>query len=126
MMLEEALYSYLSGHAGLTALVAARIYPVALPQSTTLPAVTFLRVDAPTLQTFCGTAKTRARVQVSAWGTTHIQALTVAEQVRAALDNYAGLMGGGVYCDVTLLSDHSFNDSEPGWYQLVSDFEVWY
>lgn len=43
--IEQSLYSHLTGHAGLSALVATRVYPVKLPQNPTYPAVAYSRVS---------------------------------------------------------------------------------
>ncbi len=42
---EESLYAALTGSAGVTALVASRIYPDAVPQDINLPAVAFTRTS---------------------------------------------------------------------------------
>jgi hypothetical protein len=128
MTIEEALYSYLSTYAGLVALIGTRIYQVRLPQTPTLPAVTYMRVSAPRLQAFDGTAKTTARFQLSAWATSYAGAKAVAAQLVAALDSYSGTMGGvgGVPCDCTVINDVDLVDPETGWYQVATDFEVWF
>ena len=45
MTLDEGLYQYLTGQAGLMALVSTRIYPDVLPQDVKLPAVAFLVLE---------------------------------------------------------------------------------
>lgn len=131
MRIEEALYAHLSTHAGLTALVGTRIYPQRLPQTPTLPAVTFFRVSGPTIQDFDGTAKTRARFQLDCWAegdTAYADAHEVADQVIAALDGYGGQMGGagGVWCDATLINDRDLPDPDTGWHRVSQDYEIWY
>ena len=128
MTLEEALYAYLSIEPGLAALISDRIYPVALPQTPTLPAVTYMRVSAPTLQDFSGTIKRLARMQFDAWSTSYDEAHQVNDALIAALDNYSGLMGGvgGVQCDVTLMTDQDLSDPETAWKRVLSEYEIWY
>ena len=43
--IEEAIYGALTAHAGLSALVDDRVYPMVLPQDATRPAVTYMRVS---------------------------------------------------------------------------------
>lgn len=130
MFIEEAIYSYLSGHAGLTALVSNRIYPLVMPQNTILPAVTFSKVSGPRVHAMQkDTGMAYPRFQVSCWGSTYKQAKEVAAQVRAALQDYKGTMGGagGVVVGGVFIQDE--NDLyEPGTqvYHVALDFIIWH
>lgn len=96
MRLDEALYSRLSGFAGLIALVPAdRIYPQWLSQAPVYPAVTFTRISTERFQHFSGNPDhEQTTVQVSAWGATFTSARQVADQIYAALQGFVGVMGG--------------------------------
>ena len=130
MVIEEAIYTYLSNHAGLTALVSTRIHPLIMPQSTVLPAVTFSKVSGPrvhAMQQDAGLAY--PRFQVSCWGATYKSAKDVAAQVRAALQDFKGTMGGvgGVVVSGVFIQDE--NDLyEPGTqvYHIALDFVIWH
>lgn len=128
MTIEEAIYSYLSTHAGLIALTSTRIYPMALPYNPIMPAVTYQRVSTAPLQMFGSTAKTTARFQVTAWATTYLSAREVAAQIVTALDAYSGTMGGvgGVACDWTWMNSVDLIDPETKWTYCPVDFEVWW
>jgi hypothetical protein len=94
MTVEEGLYAYLSTFAGLTALVADRVYPQKKPQGNSFPQVSFFLVSEPRDHTLMGaTGLPTARVQLDCWGLIYPDAKAVAEQVRLALDGYRGLMG---------------------------------
>ena len=95
MTLDEAIYSRLSGYAGLSALVSDRIYPGEIPQGDDLPAVTMQLIS--TYQPKAsGTNPTlsRPRWRMRSWGETMASAKGVAVQVKAALGDYTGTMGG--------------------------------
>lgn len=45
MMLEEALYSYLTSDVGLSALIGVRLYPDLFPENVALPAICYQRIS---------------------------------------------------------------------------------
>lgn len=86
MSAETELYAALSGAAGLTALVAARIYPDGIPQDQALPAVVFSRESTEPIYSLDNTLLAeRAVLKVGAWADGRAQAEAVADQVRQAL-----------------------------------------
>ena len=107
-LIEAAIYSYLSGYAGLIALTSTRIYPDVCPQEPTLPYLVFSKVDDTPEYTMGGeTVLTNAVFQFDAVSDSSIEAKNVAEQLRLALSGYSGTMGAGVVVDWTeLLSQH--------------------
>lgn len=115
MTLEQALFNYLSTYAGLTALIGTRLYPVVLPQGATQPAVTYQRVSTVRLRTFGAPRLGRkARFQFTVWASSYSSRAAVAGQLIAALEGYAGLMGGG--SGVTVLAvqgEGELDDYEP-------------
>lgn len=87
MSAETELYAALSGRAGLTALVATRIYPDAIPENTDLPAVVYVRAGTNPTYTLGGQlACEEARMAVTVWAATRTEAEAVADQVRLAID----------------------------------------
>jgi hypothetical protein len=129
MTLEQALATRLAAYAGLTALVSARIYPLRLAQSPTLPAVTYQRISTVPVQALSASASVmiRTRLQVTSWATTYAGVQLVAAQVRACLDGFAGMLGGagGVNCTLTWLNQVDLIDPEENWYYIACDFEAW-
>jgi hypothetical protein len=89
--LEEAVASHLAGFAGLSSLVAARLYPVQLPQAPTLPAVTYFVTSGDTKYRHGGsTGFAETFLQIDAWANTYGAAKAVAEQVRLAMITFTG------------------------------------
>jgi len=104
MLLETALLKFLSQSVAVGALVGsgpdARIYPVVLPQTPTLPTLTYQRVGSVRDRAMRGpTGTSFARVQFDAWapatdaGGGYAAAKGLADAVRRAVDGYAGAMG---------------------------------
>ncbi len=86
MAIEADLFAALTGHAGLSALVGSRVYPLILPQNPTYPAVTYQRISTPMAQVVTGAvAAASTRFQVNVWANTYSSAVNVAAQIRAAL-----------------------------------------
>lgn len=88
MSAEAAIYAALSGHAPLTALVGARIYPDAMPEETEYPAVVYSRAATEPIRTIHASAVVAAfiDVSVSCWGKTRTQADLVATNAIDALE----------------------------------------
>lgn len=87
----EALYTKLSSTAGLTALVSTRIYPDLMPQSPTLPAVTYQMISNVREERHRGqTGDARPRFQLTCWAATALAAAAVANQVRLAVMAMSG------------------------------------
>ncbi len=130
MTFEEALFTYLSTHAGLSALVSTRLYPVVLPQGATLPAVTYMRVSTVQMRTFGDPRMGRtARIQFTVWASTYASRLAVAQQLAAALEGYDGLMGGtGGVTVLAAQGENELDDYEPTAkvYQAALDFTFTY
>ena len=98
MQLEQALYAYLTGHAGLSALVGTRVYPEYLPDAPTYPAVVYQRVSGLASYTHDSAVGAgdfdRARIQFDCWADTYAGVKAVRAQLIAALSAYRGTMGG--------------------------------
>lgn len=127
MSLEADLFTRLSTHDGLVALVGQRIYPLVIPQKVAMPAVRYQRVavthtsamgvDAPLTTTL---------VQVSSHADTFDGARAVAVQVRAALqrwmDDDVGVQDVYVESEIDLYDQADLE----GGYQVATDFRFWH
>jgi hypothetical protein len=126
-MIEQHLYQRLTGFAGLTALVATRVYPQKLPQEPTYPAVTYLTVSAlreSAMSADPGVA--RRRFSVIAWGATFTSASDVAEQVRAALQRYKGTLDGTEVLDSYIVLTRDLYNDDAKVFSVVNDFDIAY
>lgn len=87
MSAEISLYGALSGWAGLTGLVATRIYPDEVPLGVALPAVAYVRTSSEYTTTLHGTVLaggTRAGMDVACVAASRSGAEAVADQVVSA------------------------------------------
>ena len=128
MIIEEALVTYLTGYAGLTALIGTRVHPLRLPETPTYGAVTYQRISAPRIQSHTGSsALAFPRFQFDCYATTYLGAKRVAEQLRLALDGFKGTMGGatGVAVGSSLSqSDRDFYDPATRTWRVSIDFII--
>jgi hypothetical protein len=94
--IDVAIITYLLTYSGLTALVSSRIFVAgAVPENVTFPYVSFFLVhgeDDECFITQSGFAEDT--FQFTSAGLTKIDSINVAKQVRLALNDYSGIMGG--------------------------------
>ena len=128
--LEDALYAYLSNDGNVAALVDDRIYPVRLPEGTTLPAIAWQRVSAQRTYTFDSFANTsayvQARVQFSCWAETAMEAFETGEAVLHALSGYTGDMEGELIGSATAELELDDYESKTRLYRRLVDFYITY
>lgn len=130
MEIGEALYSYLSSHSGLSSLVSTRIYPLALPQGTVLPAITYQRVTSERYHALQqDSSLTNHTFQFSIFGTKYSDVESVSEQLRSALQNYSGTMGGvaGINVQAVLIGNEidGYDDKTKEHYKYI-DYEIYF
>lgn len=128
--IEEGLTYQLKNHAGLNALISGRVYPLRLPQSATLPAVTYQRISTPRVLTHDQAAGGLAtpRFQFNCIAENYDTAKAIVAQVRAALNGFRGSFGSGA-STVTVwgsLSDNELDqfDPESGLYWTMTDYII--
>ncbi len=125
MSIEAALYSKLTGDAGVAALVGNRVYPMHMPQAGTLPALVYERIS--TVRNYAHNGQqspTTVRMQVDSIATTLATARSCADAVLAALSGYVGTVGT---VDVrSCFADNEINlpDEETGLARVIQDFLI--
>ena len=89
--IETAIYSILTADENILSLVSTKIYPKIMPQSASLPAITYNQISGPRGHTMGGPDGTvKARYQIDCWASTYSGAKALAEAVRKELDGYTG------------------------------------
>lgn len=126
--INEALWTRLTGVSGLSALVSARVYPGYAPQNATRPFVTYFLVTRTHYTSHDGSSgAARSRYQFSAWSDNYLEAEAVAEQIRLALQGYAGTIDSCVIGAVLPAGDGPITyDEETELYQVPVDYYVIY
>lgn len=126
-MIEPALYSIVVGDAGVSSLIATRMYPMVMPQNATLPAVSYFEVVAPRDHHGRGASGfVSAIYQIDCWASTHVAARSLAEAVRLALDGYRGRAAGVEVGAVLLESERDLYEDESRTYRRSQQYRVNY
>ena len=124
MNLNTEVYRQLSSHAGLSALIATRIYPLPGPQGATRPYVTYQRITTVPTYTHDGPSLDAIGndiVQFDCYADDQDQARAVAVQVKSALDNWSS---PGVH-RAFIQDDRDFYDDEVKLQRVSVDAEIW-
>lgn len=113
---------------GLKALVSGRIYTDVMPDSPVLPAVTYQRLSGASERGSTSDPPLKsATYQVSTWAKSRVDALTVAAQVRVALDRKRKLTVAGVQVDDCFyMGDVDLFDFETRTYFTHLTFKIFY
>lgn len=127
MTIESELRTYTLAGAGVATLVGTRMYARMLPQTPTLPAITYQRVDTRRQHDMAGPdGLPRPRMQVTCWGATPAAAYGLAGAVRARLDGYKGTWGTLTIGSCLMVGERDLDDPEAGRSAVALDFMIQY
>lgn len=125
MTLEAELRTYTLAGAGVAALVGTRMHARMLPQTPTLPAIVYQRVDTRRLHDLTGPdGVPRPRMQVTCWATTPAGAYALSDTVRARLDGYKGTWGTLTIGSCLMVGERDIDDPEAGRSAVALDFLI--
>jgi hypothetical protein len=95
MSSESAIVAMIAAQPTITAIIAARVYPVILPEDYDAPAVQYTIVDGPRTMTQDGpVGLVQLRVQFDLWATTYAGAAALRDAFCAALNGHEGVHDG--------------------------------
>lgn len=130
MLIEEALYAYLSTEAGVAALASTRGYPNVAPQEVALPNYAYQRISGPELMDHDGNAKLESgRFQFTCQGNEYRDAKNLVRAIRDALRGYYGLMGGasGVFVEgIWIIGEYDGYNEQSRVQTVRLDAEIWW
>lgn len=122
------LVAYLGNASAVSSLVSSRIYPQLLPQSPTLPALTYSQISAIRTYVLAGDVqKARRRFQIDCWAATHKASAQLADAVRNTLSGFYGSMSGTQVHFITLDNEHDLFDEQAGTtgvYRITQDYII--
>lgn len=125
MTLEAELRTYTLAGAGVAALVGTRMHARMLPQTPTLPALVYQRVDTRREHDMAGPdGLPRPRIQLTCWATTPAGAYDLAAAVRARLDGYSGAWGTVAIGSCLCVAERDLNDPETGHSAVAQDYMI--
>ncbi len=125
-------HAFLKAQAGVTALVADRIYPLLIPHHvykdvTQNPVIVFSRIGVERAANYCETERiVIGTYQFDCYARRYEEVLAVAEALRFALRDYVGLVGDARVRLTRQDTESELLDPEPGLYRITSDWSVWY
>ncbi|MCA3255079.1 MAG: DUF3168 domain-containing protein [Alphaproteobacteria bacterium] len=126
--INEALFNRLSNFAGLSALVAARIYPVVAPPSPTFGLVTYTKISGARVNSLSGASGlARPRFQIDSYSIISMtEARAIAKQVRLALDGWRGTYSGVKVGQCLLDNERDLTelDNEPRLFRVSQDYLI--
>ena len=127
MRLGDVLYSYLSGHVGLVALIDTRIYPAdKIPQNVAAPYVPFKQVNREKNYSLSGySGSSIYSEQISMYAKTEDNAELIAEQILAAMEAWPAANSKIGYALLENEIDATWVDALE-LYCIDLDFEIFY
>lgn len=131
-MIEQGIFERLRDDAGLSPLVAGRVFPVLIPQSrahdeSATPCVVFLLIhEARTLTVCDASSSVEGTYQIDSISRSYFEAKEIAQAVRLCLNSFTGLMGGTPVDRVLLETAQDLVEAEPGLYRVSQTFLFYY
>lgn len=125
---EEQLRAALLADAGVSALVGSQVHQDIAPENAALPCIVFVRSSSSPDEesyTFDGPGLYRTNITLSALAIEAAEAHSVADAIKALLNNFRGALTASQNVQVALLRDFrdvGFSDISPG-YRWDLDFE---
>lgn len=110
----------------LTAIIKDRLYPLAIPDTGTVPAIVYQRVSSPRTLTLDGDSVNSPRIQFSCYATSFGQAKQVAMGLCESLDCFRGVLGDKTKAVVLMADNRDDFEPETGRYRCGVDFFVLY
>ena len=128
MSFESSLFTYLSAQTSLTALVSTRIYPVIMPQSTTMPAISYEKISH---HRFSGAVNGQYGLcspiyEFQIMATTYASVQAIATVMRSIFKNFSGTMGDIEVQLAKIISDDVGFDEKTNIYYSQIEFEFYY
>lgn len=133
MSIRAAIFSLLSGNAGITAITGANIFAIALPESATGPSLTYQAVGGQSFQTMNTPGPQRLRVQFDAFSAADsVGAIAddpdnILEAIRELLDGSIAQTLDGVVIDKgEFIQTIDFFDSDSRRFRMAAEYRLFF
>ena len=127
MSIASDVRTFIIADATITGLIAARLYPIILPQEPTMPAMTYQWISGTRFHSMDGASKLSGpRVQFDCWAATYLDAEALFEALRKRLDGYRGPAGSSTIQGAFFSSERDLYESEPKLYRRSVDFFIFH
>ena len=130
--IEAGIFYLLNNDVPVEALVAARIYPLTIPQDPTLPALTYQLITPGSLIAHDGLLGTGySRYQITGFDDDYDVLIDLMNKVRTAMGGYSGTLGvapNQVVVQAMIPADTGYSNYDPqiDRYMRALDFYVWH
>ena len=127
--IDEAVFSRLSTNAALAAVLtspdgAVRVYPLRLPETLVLPAVTYQRISGVRDSTFTEDWRAMGVFQFDCWAATYAGARSLADLLLEALQRADYTAAGVTVLEALVQSERDLYEAEARLYRVNVDLEL--
>ena len=128
MSFEEGLVTYLKSVTAIKNAVDTRIFGQHLPQTAILPCIVYQRISTSRVLTHDQNSSglVRATFQFDVYSTTYVNALSVTDALRSALQGYKGAMGSVQVGAVLPRNEVHLEERELDIVRIMSEYEISY
>ena len=124
-LIEDALVNLIKADADLKGVISTRFYPVIMPQNTSFPAMTYLRISGVRQQSHGGASGLAfARFQFDAWAKRYDDARDASEKLRLIIEGYSGTVLGVVINGILMLNERDGYENDTELYRVSTDYLV--
>lgn len=127
-MIESAIYTILNSRTELTDLVASRITPGVIEQTSSMPALVFRRLSTERSQVLEGKGDgiVVAEFEVVSVARSYLEAKEVSKQARLALENFRGDSANTNIFRTELFDDSDFYEEKDKLHKVIQDYSFTY
>lgn len=127
MTIEYAIRSLALADTQIGNLVATRWYPNPIPENPTYPLIGYQIISENNVSSHQGNSNlAETRLQLSVWGTTYDNAVTLKEHLKRVLRDYKGLVGSDRIDRIIWANELTTNDPITQKQQRIIDLIIWH
>jgi len=129
--LHQAIQAHLTSETSVESLIDGRVYFLVVPQASTgdrMPCVVINRAGVDRQVTYCGTnGLVKTSVTLDCYALRYTSARTLANEVRKALVDFRGLLGGLLsVSSASIVNEFDLTDIEPGLFRVSQSWDFWH